>query len=54
VSAVVRDDGVMVWFIAADAGLHLRARYPDTEEARRNVGGWLDAVAVRLSELAKQ
>lgn len=54
VSAVVRDDGVMVWFIAADAGLHLRARYPDTEAARRNVGAWLDAVAERLGELAKQ
>lgn len=54
VSAVVRDDGVMVWFIAADAGLHLRARYPDTEAARRNVGRWLDTVAQRLGELAKQ
>ena len=44
VSAVVRTDGVMIWFIANEAGLHLRCRYPDTPEARRNVGAWLDAV----------
>lgn len=54
VSAVVRDDGVMVWFIAADAGLHLRARYPDTPEAHRNVGTWLDAVEARLRSLTKR
>lgn len=44
VSAVVRTDGVMIWFIANESGLHLRCRYPDTPEARRNVGAWLDAV----------
>ena len=44
VSAVVRTDGVMIWFIANATGLHLRCRYPDTPEARRNVGAWLDAV----------
>ncbi len=47
VSAVVRDDGVMVWFIVNDTGLHLRARYPDTPQARANVGRWLDAVQAR-------
>jgi len=34
----------MIWFIANATGLHLRCRYPDTPEARRNVGAWLDAV----------
>ncbi len=44
VSAVIRTDGVMVWYIVNDTGLHLRCRYPDTPEARQSVGGWLDAV----------
>jgi mycolipenoyl-CoA---2-(long-chain-fatty acyl)-trehalose mycolipenoyltransferase / long-chain-acyl-CoA---trehalose acyltransferase len=44
VSAVIRTDGVMIWFIANDTGLHLRCRYPDTPEARAHVGSWLDAV----------
>lgn len=48
VSAVVRDDGVMAWFIANETGLHLRARYPNTPEARANVGAWLDAVEAGL------
>ena len=50
VSAVVRTDGVMIWFIANETGLHLRCRYPDTPEARRNVGAWLDAVHSGLRE----
>lgn len=44
VSAAIRTDGVMIWFIVNDHGLHLRCRYPDTPEARENVGRWLDAV----------
>ncbi|MEV8267823.1 peptide synthetase [Microbacterium sp. NPDC076911] len=44
VSAVVPTDGVMIWFIVNDTGLHLRCRYPDTPEARKNVGAWIDAV----------
>ena len=48
VSAVTRPDGVMAWFLAGDDGLHLRCRYPDTPEARENVGRWLDAVVGRL------
>lgn len=51
VSAVIRTDGVMIWFIANDAGLHLRCRYPDTPEARRNVSSWLDAVHAGLRAL---
>ncbi len=48
VSAVIRTDGVMIWFIANETGLHLRCRYPDTAQARRNVGPWLDAAVVAL------
>lgn len=48
VSARIRTDGVMIWFIVNDHGLHLRCRYPDTPEARRNVGGWLDRVEADL------
>ena len=44
VSAVIETDGVMIWFIVNDDGLHLRCRYPDTAEARSSVGGWLDRV----------
>ena len=44
VSAVIHDDGVMVWFIVNDTGLHLRARYPNTAAARAHVVPWLDAV----------
>lgn len=44
VSAVIETDGVMIWFIVNDEGLHLRCRYPDTSEARLNVGAWLDRV----------
>ena len=44
VGASVRPEGVMLWFILDDTGLHLRCRYPDTAEAREGVGGWLDAL----------
>ncbi|MFD5867885.1 GNAT family N-acetyltransferase [Corynebacterium sp. NPDC060344] len=44
VGASVRPDGVMLWFILDETGLHLRCRYPDTAEARASVGGWLDAL----------
>ncbi|WBL17858.1 GNAT family N-acetyltransferase [Citricoccus sp. NR2] len=44
VGASIRSDGVMLWFILDGSGLHLRCRYPDTDEARLHVGGWLDAL----------
>lgn len=44
VSAGIHDDGVMVWFIVNDTGLHLRVRYPNTPEAAINVEDWVDAV----------
>ncbi|TIC86462.1 condensation domain-containing protein [Nocardioides sp. GY 10127] len=52
VSAAIRTDGVMVWFIVEDGGVHLRVRYPDTPEARRSVGAWVDAVVHRLQVYA--
>ncbi|MFT4109413.1 peptide synthetase [Propionicimonas sp.] len=52
VSAVVRDDGVMVWFIVNDSGLHLRARYPRTPQAVRSVRSWLDRVESGMHALA--
>lgn len=48
VSAVIRTDGVMLWFVLTDDGLHVRCRYPDTPQARAHVGGWLDRVCRRL------
>lgn len=53
VSASIRTDGVMLWFILDDSGLHLRCRYPDTAEARRHVGAWLDLLVARLKEAAR-
>jgi GNAT superfamily N-acetyltransferase len=44
VSAAGTTDGVMLWFVLDEAGMHLRCRYPDTEVARATVGAWLDAV----------
>ncbi len=53
VGAVIRTDGVMLWFILDDSGLHLRCRYPDTDEARVHVGGWLDLLVHRLRASAR-
>ncbi|EFG74875.1 condensation domain protein [Mycobacterium parascrofulaceum ATCC BAA-614] len=53
VSASVDTDGVMLWFIQDESGLHLRCRYPDTAEARTNVGAWLDLLVARLQALAQ-
>ncbi|NHA70131.1 condensation domain-containing protein [Phycicoccus flavus] len=52
VSAAIRTDGVMIWFVVNDTGLHLRCRYPDTPEARANVGRWVDAVEEGLRAAA--
>ena len=48
VGATIRTDGVMLWFVFDEQGLHLRCRYPDTLDARRSVGGWLDALVHRM------
>lgn len=53
VSAATDTDGVMLWFILDESGLHLRCRYPDTAEARTNVGGWLDLLVARLQADAR-
>ncbi|MBJ8342678.1 GNAT family N-acetyltransferase [Antrihabitans sp. YC3-6] len=53
VSAMIHTDGVMLWFILDESGLHLRCRYPDTAEARVNVGAWLDLLVDRLQTSAR-
>jgi GNAT superfamily N-acetyltransferase len=53
IGAAIRTDGVMLWFILDERGLHLRCRYPDTAEARRNVGTWLDVLVGRLRRIAR-
>jgi mycolipenoyl-CoA---2-(long-chain-fatty acyl)-trehalose mycolipenoyltransferase / long-chain-acyl-CoA---trehalose acyltransferase len=52
VSAGIQTNGVMLWFIIDGTGVHLRCRYPDTADARRNVGAWLDALVARMRERA--
>lgn len=54
VGATIRADGVMLWFILDESGLSLRCRYPDTDEARRGVGAWLDALVATLRGRARQ
>lgn len=51
VSARIMTDGVMVWFIVNDDGLHLRARYPDNSTSRDSMTRWLDAVVERLRQI---
>lgn len=41
ISASIRTDGVMIWFVINGTGLHVRCRYPDTREARQAMGTWL-------------
>jgi GNAT superfamily N-acetyltransferase len=53
ISAAIRTDGVMLWFILDESGLHLRCRYPDTTEARTHVGAWLDRLVERLRGIAR-
>lgn len=48
VSAVIETDGVMIWFVLTDDGLHVRCRYPGTPQARTSVGAWLDVVCDEL------
>jgi GNAT superfamily N-acetyltransferase len=53
IGAAIRTDGVMLWFILDESGLHLRCRYPDTAEARTHVGAWLDLLVERLRATAR-
>lgn len=52
VSAVIRPDGIMIWFVVNDTGLHLRCRYPDTPSARASVTAWLDDLTAGIRSLA--
>lgn len=51
VSAWIRTDGVMAWFVLNDDGMHLRVRYPGTPEAVATVGQWVRRVADGLRAL---
>ncbi|WP_349828602.1 peptide synthetase [Brevibacterium litoralis] len=53
VGATIRTDGVMLWFILDETGLHLRCRYPDSPEARTHVGRWLDELMARMRRTAR-
>lgn len=48
VSAAIRTNGVMVWFVINGSGLHVRCRFPDTPAARASAGGWLDELCAGL------
>ncbi|MVT25379.1 peptide synthetase [Nesterenkonia alkaliphila] len=48
VSAVIHTDGVMIWFVINETGLHLRCRYPDTRQARRSMRTWLAGLVYGL------
>ncbi|WP_170228447.1 peptide synthetase [Nesterenkonia populi] len=48
VSAMIRTDGVMVWFVINESGMHLRCRYPDTRQARRAMRTWLAGLVYGL------
>jgi hypothetical protein len=52
VSAWIRTDGVMAWFVLNPDGMHLRVRYPGTPEACAAVGEWARRVTDGLRELA--
>lgn len=48
ISAVIRTDGVMIWFVINESGMHLRCRYPDTRQARRAMRTWLAGLVYGL------
>ena len=52
VSAWIRTDGVMAWFVLNDDGMHLRVRYPGTPEASMNVSEWARRVTEGLRNVA--
>lgn len=52
VSAWIKTDGVMAWFVLNDDGMRLRVRYPQTPEACQTVGAWSALVTEGLRELA--
>lgn len=52
VSAWIRTDGVMAWFVLNNDGMRLRVRYPQTPEACQTVGTWSKMVTEGLRALA--
>ncbi|MEB2525668.1 condensation domain-containing protein [Kocuria rosea] len=53
ISASAPTTGVQVWFVVGEGGLHLRARYPGTGQARSSVEAWLGAVGAGLRAQAR-
>jgi|UPI000834AAB1 hypothetical protein len=53
VSAWIRTDGVMAWFVLNSDGMRLRVRYPQTPEACETVGSWSRLVVERLRALVE-
>ena len=52
VSAEIKVNGVMLWFVVNHDGMHLRVRYPDTPEARANVSSWCRSVCESIRKFA--
>lgn len=53
-SASLEVDGVMIWFLVGEDGLHLRCRFPGTPEAGSSVAAWLDAVVTGIRARAHE
>lgn len=52
VSAEIKVNDVMLWFVVNHDGMHMRVRYPDTPEARSNVSSWCQTVCESIREFA--
>lgn len=52
ISAATLADDLQLWLSRTDAGLAVRARFPDTPQAYATVGALLDDLAARLREVA--
>lgn len=52
ISAEIKVNGVMLWFVINEDGMHVRVRYPDTPEAQENVSVWCRNVCATLQEFA--
>ncbi|KAB3519231.1 hypothetical protein GC425_09560 [Corynebacterium sp. zg254] len=48
ISADIKTNGVMAWFVSNDDGMHLRVRYPDTPQARHSVPAWCQRVVATI------
>jgi len=53
VSAATLADDLQLWLSRTDDGIAVRARFPETPEARQTVGDLLDRLGARLHEVAE-